>query len=343
MGLTESSFLRACYCRNDGRLPVWIMRQAGRYLPEYQKVRERVSFQELCRSPKLIAEVVRQPIEQFGFDAAILFSDILTMLEPMGVKVTFPAGGPKISNPIRSCHDIKVMKGIEPQKDLHFVLDGLSEIRRVLPDTPLIGFAGSPFTLTSYLIEGGSSKTFNLPKRFLNERPEEARALFDLLEISLIKYLRAQIEAGAQAIQIFESSGGVLSHEAFYEYVTVPVSRIFESLSDTGVPRILFVNNAAPYLDLVGEIPCEVIGVDYRLRLRTAMEALPGKAIQGNVDPSLLFAGPEATSVAVRNMLDSIVDFSRLIVNLGHGIQPETPVQSVHALVNTVHSYRSEL
>jgi len=317
------------------------MRQAGRYLPEYREVRSRVSFQELCRSPKIIAEVVKHPVEIFGLDAAILFSDILTMLEPMGAKVSFPDGGPKISNPIRNLDDVKLLKGIDPEKELGFALDGISEIKKQLPDIPLIGFCGAPFTLACYLIEGGGSKDFAKPRRFLYEQTEAAEALIDLLAENLSRYLRKQIEAGAETVQVFGSWSGVLSPEMFAKFVAEPVTKIFESLKDTNVPRILFVNNIAPYLDQVRDIPCEVIGVDYRLPLKKAMDSLPNHAIQGNLDPSLLFAGPDKVREATIKMLDSIEDHDRLIVNLGHGIQPEAPVESVVAFVETTHNYRS--
>lgn len=343
MGLNDSTFLQACRKQNDGRLPIWIMRQAGRYLPEYQEVRTKVSFQELCQRPDLIAEVVRQPVHRFGLDAAILFSDILTMLDPMGIKVTFPDGGPVLANPIKSIEDVRALRDIDPVKELPYALDGIRKIRELLPDTPLIGFAGSPFTLAGYLIEGGGSKTFNLAKRFLFEQQEATDELFELLTKNLASYLRAQIDAGAQTVQLFESWGGVLGHDAFKRYVIEPTTRIFESIADTNVPRILFVNNVAPYLDLVKDVPCEVIGVDYRLPLKTAMDALPDKAVQGNLDPSVLFAGPQATTRALHAMLDSVTDYSRLIVNLGHGIQPEAPVESVQALVEAVHAYRGNV
>lgn len=341
MGIISSTFIDACYGRNKGPLPVWIMRQAGRYLPEYREVRSRVSFQELCRTPELIAEVVRQPVEKFGLDAAILFSDILTMLEPMGAEVSFPDGGPKISNPIRNINDVKSMKEIEPEKELGFVLEGIRAIKNTLPETPLIGFCGAPFTLACYLIEGGGSKDFAKPRRFLHEQPEAAEALTDLLTECLSRYLRAQINAGAEAVQIFGSWSGVLSPEMFARFVARPVTKIFENLKDTNVPRILFVNNIVPYLDQVRHIPCEVIGVDYRLPLRNAMDSLPNHAIQGNLDPSTLFAAPEKVKEATRKMLDSVADYDRLIVNLGHGIQPETPLEAVEAFVETIHNYRS--
>ncbi len=341
MGIAQSTFIDACFKRNNGQLPVWIMRQAGRYLPEYQKIRSKVSFQELCRTPEIIAEVVRQPVEKFGLDAAILFSDILTMLEPMGAEVTFPDGGPKISNPIRNIDDVKSMREIEPEKELDFVLDGIRAIKNKLPDTPLIGFCGAPFTLACYLIEGGGSKDFAKPRRFLCEQPEAADALIELLTECLSRYLRAQINAGAEAVQVFGSWSGVLSPDLFARFVAKPVTRIFENIKDSNIPRILFINNVAPYLDQVRNIPCEVIGVDYRLPLKKAMDSLPDHAIQGNLDPAILFASPEIVCDATKSMLDSVEDHNRLIVNLGHGIQPEAPLESVEAFVKTVHNYRS--
>ena len=341
MGINPSTFLDACYGRNNSRLPVWIMRQAGRYLPEYREVRSRVSFQELCHTPEIIAEVVRQPVEKFGLDAAILFSDILTMLEPMGAEVSFPDGGPKISNPIQNIDDVKSLRRINPEKELSFVLDGIRAIKNKLPNTPLIGFCGSPFTLACYLIEGGGSKDFAKPRRFLHEQPEAAETLIDLLTEGLSRYLRNQINAGAEAVQIFGSWSGVLSPDMFARFVADPVTRIFENIKDTNVPRILFVNNIAPYLDQVRNIPCEVIGVAYRLPLRKAMDSLPNHAIQGNLDPAMLFASTGNVRQATVRMLESVKDHNRLIVNLGHGIQPETPLEAVEAFVETVHNYRS--
>ncbi len=338
---TSSGFLAACHQCNQGALPTWIMRQAGRYLPDYREVRAKVSFQELCRSPELIAEVVRSPVERFDLDAAILFSDILTMLEPMGANVTFPKGGPQISNPLRSTADVSALQGIDPVKDLGFVLAGIREIKKVLPQAPLIGFAGSPFTLSSYLIEGGGSKAFYRARQFLYEQQDAAEALFSLLVENLRSYLRAQIDTGVDAVLLFESWGGILPYDQFARWVVEPVTRIFETLADSGVPRMLFVNNIAPYLDLVREIPCEVVSVDHRIPLRRAMDALPDKTIQGNLDPSVLFAAVHTVQSAARAMLDSVTDYHRLIVSLGHGIQPGTPLESVFALVKTVHEYRS--
>ncbi len=340
MGITGGPFIDACFGRNKDRIPVWVMRQAGRYLPEYRAVREKASFQELCRSPELIAEVVHQPIERFGFDAAIVFSDILTVLEPMGMKVEFPDGGPRITNPIESPDDVDKLTDIDAEHDLSFVLDGFRAIKKRLPDTPLIGFVGSPFTLSCYMIEGKGSKTFDKARRFHYEHPRAGAKLIQLLAEVLAKYLVAQVKAGADALQLFESWGGVLSRQSFQKLSIEPAGRIFDALKSTGVPRIYFVNNLAPYVDRVATVDCEVVGVDYRMDLARAARTLSGKAVQGNLDPSLLFAGPDETRTATRKILDSLESHDNVIFNLGHGIQPKAPIESVTALVETVHAYR---
>ena len=340
MGIKDSPFIRACYGQNDGRIPLWIMRQAGRYLPEYQEIRKEVSFIELTKSPELIAEVVRQPIARFGLDAAILFSDILTMLEPMGARFEFPNGGPVLENPIRTAKDVDRLSHCDIQKSLSFVFDGIRRIKEVVPGTPLIGFVGSPFTLASYLIEGSGSKTFNTAKRFLHEQPEASQRLFALLADVAADYLKAQIAAGCDAVQVFDSWGGVLSRDDYKDWSQTYVQRIFSQLSDTGAPRILFVNNLAPYLDIVNDVECEVVGVDYRMDIVQAARALPKKAVQGNLDPSALYGPASKVIERTKKLLDSVEEPNRLIFNLGHGIQPDTPISSVTAVVETVHAYR---
>jgi uroporphyrinogen decarboxylase len=317
------------------------MRQAGRYLPEYRAVREKITFLELCRSPKMIAEVVRQPIDRFGLDAAILFSDILTVLPPMGISIEFPNGGPIISPPITSPKDVDRLQDYDAGGELHFVYDGIREIKKVLPGKPLIGFAGSPFTLACYLIEGQGSKNFSTAKGFLHRYPEASRKLIDLLADIMLRYLAAQIDAGADAVKIFESWGGILSQSDFREWCADPIDRIFTGIAEKNVPRILFVNNVAPYMSIVRNISCEVIGVDYRIDLAEAAQALPDKAIQGNLDPAVLFGPPDRVADQTRRILDSMDNHNRLIFNLGHGILPETPTDSVHTVVKTVHSYRA--
>jgi len=340
VGLTDSNFIKACYGRNDGRIPVWIMRQAGRYLPEYREVRDKVSFVDLCRSPELIAKVVRQPVERFGLDAAILFSDILTMLTPMGIEFEFPEGGPQTSNPIRQPDDLKRLRDVDPENDLNFVLEAIRKIKKELPDTPLIGFTGSPFTLACYMIEGMGSKNFDSVRRFMHRHPGPTERLFGMLTENIARYLKAQLEAGADAVQVFGSWDGILSREDFRRWSAGPVGEIFRLIGSSGGPRILFVNNVAPYVDMVRDIECEVVGVDYRADLAKVAAVVEGKAMQGNLDPSVLFGDVATVVERTKRILDSIEDHRRLIFNLGHGIQPETPVESVSALVETVHNYR---
>lgn len=316
------------------------MRQAGRYLPEYRAVRERVSFLELCRSPELIAEVVKQPIDRFGLDAAILFSDILTILEPMGAPVEFPEGGPKLKQPIDSPEAVKRLHEFDIEKEMSFVAEGIAQIKRLLPETPLIGFAGSPFTVACYLIEGQGSKAFDKAKRFVHSYPEAATDLFELLTAITTKYLKMQIEAGADAVQLFESWGGTLSQDDFVRLSARPANEIFSALKEKNVPRTLFVNNLAPYIDTVSEIDCDVVGVDYRIDLAEAQRKLPGKSVQGNLDPSLLFGPINSVKDKTQRILQSVDEPNRLIFNLGHGIQPKTPIEAVEAVVKTVHDFR---
>ncbi|MDF1544980.1 MAG: uroporphyrinogen decarboxylase [bacterium] len=340
MGIEQSSFIKACRGKNEGRIPVWVMRQAGRYLPEYRAVREKVSFLELCRTPELIAEVVRQPIDRFGLDAGILFSDILTILEPMGAPVSFPEGGPRLENPIDSPEAVKWLHDFDIEKELAFVPEGIRKIKEILPDLPLIGFAGSPFTVSCYLIEGKGSKAFDKAKRFIHAYPKTAAELFELVSSVTERYLRMQIEAGADAVQLFESWGGTLSRDDFLRWSVQPTNRIFTALNESKVPRILFVNNLAPYTDLVSGVNCEVVGVDYRMDLADAQRKLPGKSVQGNLDPAVLFGPLELVAAKTQMILESIDDPNRLIFNLGHGIQPGAPVEAVEMLVKTVHEFR---
>ncbi len=340
MRLAGENFIDACYGRNEGRIPLWIMRQAGRYLPEYQEIRKKVSFRDLCRSPQLIAEVVRQPIERFGFDAAILFSDILIILEPMGMMVDFEHGAPQIEKPIKEPEDVHRLKDIDIEGDLSFVLDGIREIKKKLPESPLIGFVGSPFTLACYLIEGRSGKGFEAARRFIHEHPKAAEELFDLLTSICTRFLQAQIDAGADAVQVFDSWGGTMSRDDYLDWSVRPINRLFNSLKFNDVPRILYINNVAPYLDVVADIDCEVIGVDHRIDISKVLREVPKKSVQGNLDPSVLFGDCKHVAAKAQEILESVSDHSRLIFNLGQGIQPQTPLKSVQALVETVHNYR---
>lgn len=340
MGVSGSSFLDACWGRNSGRIPVWIMRQAGRYLPEYRQLRERVSFTQLCKSPELIADVVAQPIDRFGLDAAILFSDILIPLEPLGVGISFPEGGPVLASRLTSPEDIDRLLTYDIPTHLPYVLDGIRAIKKRMPDLPVIGFAGSPFTLACYLIEGKGSRDFDGVKQFMHCYPEAAERLIDLLADLMSDYLSAQLDAGADAVQLFCSWDGILSKDDFHAWTVRPAGRIFGALEFRQAPRILFVNNIAPYLDVVAEVDCEVLSVDYRVGLNTVARALPHRALQGNLDPSALFDPVPRVIERTLHILDSLERHDNLIFNLGHGIQPGTPLEAVSALVETVHGYR---
>ncbi len=339
MGI-KSTFIDACYGRNEGHIPIWIMRQAGRYLPEYLEVRKKTTFNELCRSPELIAEVVDQPMRRFDLDAAILFSDILTMLDPMGMKFEFPDGGPVIENPISTPDDIKRLSEFDIADKMPYVFDAIRKIKEIMPDKPLIGFVGSPFTLACYLIEGKGSKNFDKAKKFIHQYPEESEELFNLLAKVIADYLRLQVDAGADTVQVFDSWGGILSRDDYLNWSAGPANKIFSALRDLNVPRVLFVNNVAPYIDIVKDVECEVIGVDYRTDISEVANALPGKSVQGNLDPSVLFGTTEHVIERTTRILESIDDPNRLIFNLGHGIQPKTPIESVQAMIDTVRKFR---
>lgn len=341
--MAEFDFIKAAYGRPHDRVPIWIMRQAGRYLPEYRAVREKVSFEELCRSPELMALVTKQPIDIFGFDAAILFSDILLPLEPMGVKVSYEDSGPVLSPKVRRPDDIGHLELYDPADEMGFVLAGIRETKKRLDDiVPLIGFCGSPFTLACYLIEGGSSRDFADVKKFLYTNPKEAsRLLAGLAELNG-RYLKAQIDAGVDAVQVFDSWGGILSPDKYREFSLTHIKTMFEICKTEGVPRTLYLNNAAPHLALLAELDCEVIGVDWRVDLSAAMAVLDGKTVQGNLDPHALFGTPESVFREALTILEKTAGKSNFIFNLGHGIQPETPVENVRMLVETVHSFTGE-
>ena len=285
-------FLKACRREPTDCVPVWFMRQAGRYMQEYRKIRERHSILEVCKTPELASQVTLQPIERFPLDAAIIFADILLPLEPMGAQLAFLADeGPVISNPVRDRAAVDALKPIGPDA-LGFVYEAIRLARKSLDGrVPLIGFAGAPFTLASYLIEGGSSRNFLETKRFMYHAPEAWHILLDKLARVIAGYLKAQIEAGAQAVQLFDSWVGALSPDDYREYVQPHVKLIFDALKGTGVPSIHFGTGTATLLELMEQAGGTVIGVDWRIRLDEARLRLgEDVAIQGNLDPVVLFA-----------------------------------------------------
>jgi uroporphyrinogen decarboxylase len=340
-------FLLACRCQAVDRVPVWMMRQAGRYQPSYRAVREKVGFLELCRSPELIARVTVAPIDEFGFDAAILFSDILIHLPAMGLDLSFEKGekgkgdgGPKIANPVRTRADVEALRLPAPEKDLRPVLDGVRAVRAALRErVPLIGFVGGPFTVASYAVEGGS-QGFTRLKTMLYADPEAARALFEKLTQAAIVQLQAQVAAGAQAAQVFESWLGELSREDLEEWSFPYLARIAEALRPTGVPLILFSTGTTSHLRLMATLGYDVLSVDWRIPIDEARALVPGIAVQGNLDSTLLLGPKEVLLARARAMLRAAGPRPGYIFNLGHGIQPGTPTENVKALVETVHAFR---
>jgi uroporphyrinogen decarboxylase len=339
--MPEFDFIRAAYGKPHDRVPIWIMRQAGRYLPEYREVREKVSFMELCHSPELMAKVTRQPIDVFGFDAAILFSDILLPLEPLGIKVSFDNGGPRLSPPVREPDDVFNLATYDPADEMSFVLTGIREIKDRLEDiVPLIGFCGSPFTLACYMVEGGGSWRFSEIKKFIYNHPKAALKLLEQLAELTGRYLKEQIKAGANAVQLFDSWGGILPPEAYEKFSLRHIKTAFEICKTEGIPRILYLNNSAPYIKQLADLDCEVIGIDWRTDINEAMSILEGKTIQGNLDPHLLLGTAELVHDETVKILESVADRDNFIFNLGHGVQPETPVENVKLVVDTVHSFK---
>ena len=350
MAETTSRFLAACRRQPVDRVPIWLMRQAGRYQESYRKLREQVSFLELCRSPELVAQVTAAPIDQFGFDAAIVFSDILIGLPAMGLELTFQKGekgkgdgGPLIGNPVRDRAAIDALRIPDPDRDLRFVLDGVRACRAALQGrVPLIGFAGGPFTVASYAVEGGS-RGFTRLKALLHADPAAAQALFDKLTQAAIVQLQAQAAAGAQAIQVFESWLGELDREDLETFAFPCLARIAEALRPAGVPTILFSTGTTAHLERLGALGFlgfDVISVDWRIPIAEARARLPGAAIQGNLDPVLLLAPPPVLAERARAMLAAATTRPGYIFNLGHGILPQTPTENVRALVEVVHGFR---
>jgi uroporphyrinogen decarboxylase len=332
-------FLRACRREPVDVTPVWFMRQAGRYMPEYRALREKHTLLEICKTPELSLKVTLQPLK-FGVDAAILFADILLPLEPMGAPFEFAKGeGPVIHEPIRDARGIARLRVIDPAEGLGYVLDALRLIRRELDGkTPLIGFAGGPFTLASYLVEGGKSSHFEKTKRLMYGEPAAWNDLMGKLAEVVRRYLRAQVEAGAQAIQLFDSWVGSLSPDDYRQYVMPHVSHVLRDVASLEVPVIHFGTDTGSLLALQREAGGSVIGVDWRTPLDEAWDKVgPDVAVQGNLDPTVLFAPWDIVAAAAERVLARARGRQGHIFNLGHGILPETPVDTVARLVDFVH------
>jgi uroporphyrinogen decarboxylase len=334
-------FLRACRREPVDVTPVWFMRQAGRYMAEYRAIREKYSLLEICSQPELAAEVTLQPVRALGVDAAILFADILLPLIPLGLGLEFAKGeGPIIRRPVRTLEDVHMMRPVDVEADLGYVLEAIRILRGELNGIPLIGFCGAPFTVASYIIEGGSSRAFIKTKTMMYSAPEAWHALMDKLSNILAEYLVAQIRAGAQAVQIFDSWVGALSPEDYEKFVLPYSQRILQSAQAQHVPVIHFGTNTATLLPLMKHAGGNVIGLDWRIPLDDGWALLgPDVAVQGNLDPALLFAPLPELKKRVHDILRRADGRPGHIFNLGHGILQHTPVDHVKAVVDMVHEY----
>jgi uroporphyrinogen decarboxylase len=330
-------FLRACRREPVDSTPVWFMRQAGRYMPEYRKLRERYTLLELAKTPELAVEVTLQPM-RLGVDAAILFADILLPLEPMGAPFEFAKGeGPVVHEPIASRAQIDRLRLIEPRESLAYVMSAIRALKRELK-VPLIGFAGAPFTLASYLIEGGKSANFAKTKKLMFGAPDDFRALMAKLAEVVRSYLRAQIEAGADAVQLFDSWVGELAPADYVEHVQPHVQRILSDVATAGVPVIHFGVGTSTLLEAMRDAGGSVIGVDWCTPLDQAWARIGhDRAVQGNMDPCALLATREVAVKHAQRVLDAAGGRAGHVFNLGHGITPETPVDNVRAVVDYVH------
>ncbi|MEX2144026.1 MAG: uroporphyrinogen decarboxylase [Anaerolineales bacterium] len=340
----NARFLHACERLPVDATPVWFMRQAGRYMREYRAVRERYSLLEIVQRPELAAEVTMQPVNALGVDAAILFADILLPLIPMGLKLEFVKGeGPQINNPVRSFQDVQALRQPDASSDLGYVMEAIRILRRELPTAvPLIGFAGAPFTVASYMVEGGPSKDYRQTKSMMYARPKAWHALMEKLTSALSDYLLAQIDAGAQAVQLFDSWAGVLSPQDYRRFALPYSQRVLLAATNSGVPVIHFGTNTATLLPDMKAAGGTVIGLDWRVPLEQGW-ALPGPdcAVQGNLDPAVLFAPLTELKKQVREVLERAKGRLGHIFNLGHGILTDTPVENVRAVVEMVHEWTS--
>lgn len=334
-------FLRACRREPTDCTPVWLMRQAGRYMPEYRAIRERHSFLEMVKTPEVAAAVTMQPINAFAVDAAIIFADILPPLEGMGLHLTFEQGeGPVIHNPLRTVADIAALHQPDPRESTAFTLEAIRLVLRELDGRiPLIGFSGAPFTLASYAIEGGGSRDYRTTKQLMYAQPEAWHSLMEKLTRLVGDYLQAQVAAGVQAVQIFDSWAGSLAPFDFEAYVLPYVQRCITQLQATGVPVIYFGTDMNGLLPLLRQTGADVLGADWRINLDDAWAELgPGYAVQGNLDPVTLFAPWPEIERRAADILARAAGREGHIFNLGHGILPETPVEHVRQLVEYVHS-----
>ena len=342
--MEEHPFLMACRRERTPYTPIWLMRQAGRYMKEYRALRKKYSFLEMCKNPELAAKVTLQPIEKFKLDAAIIFSDILIPLEPMGVEFEFAKGeGPVFHHPLRERKDVERLRLIEPEEEIPFLMKAIRIVRKELEGkVPLIGFSGAPFTLASYIIEGGHSNNYVLTKSLMYQDRPTWDALMEKISEVLIRYLNAQIRWGVQSVQIFDSWVGCLTPSDYEEYVLPYSKKVIEGVGKS-VPLVHFATSNSTLLELMKRAGGDVIGVDWRVNIGEAWARLGyDVAIQGNLDPVILFGPVDLIEKNVKKILDSVGGRPGHIFNLGHGILPTTPPDHVTALIEAVHQYSSK-
>ena len=334
-------FLRACRREPVDTTPVWFMRQAGRYMAEYRAIREKYSLIEICEHPEIAAEVTMQPVRALGVDAAILFADILLPVIPLGLGLEFAKGeGPVIASPVRTLEDVRSMKPFDPEADLGYVMEAIRILRGTLGDVPLIGFCGAPFTVASYIIEGGASREFLKTKTMMYSAPEVFHRLMKKLSGVLSDYLIAQIRAGAQAVQVFDSWVGALSPQDYEMFVLPYSQRVLRAAAAMNVPVIHFGTNTTTLLPLMKRAGGTVLGLDWRLPLDDGWRIIGyDRAVQGNLDPAILFAPLPEIKSRVHDILRRAEGRPGHIFNLGHGILQNTPVDNVKAVVDMVHEY----
>ncbi|MEV7339269.1 uroporphyrinogen decarboxylase [Streptomyces sp. NPDC093544] len=336
----ESAFLKACRREPVPHTPVWFMRQAGRSLPEYLKLREGIAMLDSCMRPDLVAEITLQPVRRHKVDAAIYFSDIVVPLKAIGIDLDIKPGvGPVVANPIRTRADLAQLRDLTPE-DVWYVTEAIGLLTAELGSTPLIGFAGAPFTLASYLVEGGPSKNHEHTKALMYGDPQLWADLLDRLAEITSAFLKVQIEAGASAVQLFDSWVGALAPADYRRSVMPASTKVFEAVASYGVPRIHFGVGTGELLGLMGEAGADVVGVDWRVPLDVAATRVgPGKALQGNLDPAVLFSSTEAVETKTREVLDAAADLEGHVFNLGHGVPPTTDPDALTRLVEYVHTH----
>jgi uroporphyrinogen decarboxylase len=345
--LKNDRFLKAIRREPVDKTPIWIMRQAGRYLPEYRETRAKAgSFMQLCKTPELACEVTMQPLKRFPLDAAILFSDILTIPDAMGLGLSFVEGeGPRFERRIETLRDVEALHVPDPETQLRYVLDAVRLIRHELAGSiPLIGFCGSPWTLATYMVEGQANKEFPRIRAMMHENPQLLHRLLGILAQSVAEHLNAQIKAGAQVVMIFDTWGGMLESEKRYQefslnYVSQIMSLLIREHEGQQIPRILFTKNGGEWLEVMTAAGCDVLGVDWKVNLSKARNRVGTKvALQGNMDPNFLLTSQEKIRAEVARILQEYGAHNGHIFNLGHGITPDVPVENVAFLVDAVHS-----